>query len=427
LVNTTDAKAYNTARRGVFSGGEVFIQNEIKTARLSSMTMPSISSGCGGIDIYGGSFSFINADQFIETFQAIGSNAIGYGVKLALQGSCDTCESIMTSLEKTMQFLNSMNIDSCTAAQGVVEAGIGIASGKIGDVAAKMTGTLSGVMSDFTEAWNWSNDTGTTAAAQLKIDDPDTAAEILTGNVVWRALKDSNLQTKYGSDTQFLEMLMSMSGTVVFDFSDNDDIQPINYEGYKITLQDLMNGTSPSMYKCDTTSSVDGCLNITVDGQTMTDDGFIDRIKDSYTGTDGMIAALAGDDDWSDNAKLTLGFPSLIGSNCNLAIRKILIKDKTDTARAGQIALACSTRIALDMAYTIVSDLFSTVEPLLENAEFTSQNEAAKNKAQATLKAAKKAYEDEYIRLDKQTDYSAILLKLQSDREDNQNISSAQN
>ncbi|WP_369686145.1 hypothetical protein [Photobacterium leiognathi] len=35
----------------------------------------------------------MNANKFIENFQAIGANALGYGVKLAITSACDTCET----------------------------------------------------------------------------------------------------------------------------------------------------------------------------------------------------------------------------------------------------------------------------------------------------------------------------------------------
>jgi conjugative transfer pilus assembly protein TraH len=35
----------------------------VKTIQLVSMTLPDINAGCGGIDAYLGSFSFINSEQ----------------------------------------------------------------------------------------------------------------------------------------------------------------------------------------------------------------------------------------------------------------------------------------------------------------------------------------------------------------------------
>ena len=60
LSNVTSPGAYNTARRGVFSGGQVYVKFPTKRVNIVSAEAPKITAGCGGIDLYGGSFSFIN-------------------------------------------------------------------------------------------------------------------------------------------------------------------------------------------------------------------------------------------------------------------------------------------------------------------------------------------------------------------------------
>jgi conjugative transfer pilus assembly protein TraH len=429
MVNTTSAKAYNTARRGVFSGGSVFVKNEIKSARLATMTTPSISSGCGGIDIYGGSFSFINADQFVETFQAIGSNAIGYGLKLALQGSCNTCESIMTSLEKTQQFMNKLNIDSCTAAQGVVNAGVDMASGKTADVVAKTQGVASGLFSDFSESWASPTDTGVSATKEIQNANPTLAAQLLTGNVVWRAIKDANIQSIYSSETNFLEMLLSITGTAIFNYSSNDDIQTIGYEGHKITLEDMINGTTSSpvpMYKCDSTASKEACLTMSTNSQTFSDKGMSERVREAYVGSGGFIESLSNPGaEWSATAKQILGIPGLIANMCNDTIRTSVFRTPGNTAVAEQIALQCSSKVGLDIAYAVVSSYFSTLQPLLDNAEFLSQNEAALKKAKEIVERSRTEYEREYIKLNNQTDNSSILQLLNSYKASGVNVTNA--
>ena len=60
LHNTTRPKAYMTERRGVISGGSIVQRNYIRDLNPITMTAPRIEAGCGGIDLYGGSFSYIN-------------------------------------------------------------------------------------------------------------------------------------------------------------------------------------------------------------------------------------------------------------------------------------------------------------------------------------------------------------------------------
>ncbi len=46
--------------------------------QLVSMTLPDINAGCGGIDAYLGSFSYINSEQLQRFAKQIMSNAAGY-------------------------------------------------------------------------------------------------------------------------------------------------------------------------------------------------------------------------------------------------------------------------------------------------------------------------------------------------------------
>ena len=66
LHNTTRPKAYMTERRGVISGGSIVQRNYIRDLNPITMTAPRIEAGCGGIDLYGGSFSYINKDEFVN-------------------------------------------------------------------------------------------------------------------------------------------------------------------------------------------------------------------------------------------------------------------------------------------------------------------------------------------------------------------------
>ena len=69
----------------MLSGGSMFMRMPKRTYNISTFTPPSYSTGCGGIDLFAGGFSFINKEQFVAMLRNIGSNALGYGFKLAIQ------------------------------------------------------------------------------------------------------------------------------------------------------------------------------------------------------------------------------------------------------------------------------------------------------------------------------------------------------
>ena len=85
MSNTTDAGRYDTMRRGVITGGRFSARTKITRANLMYFDPPSMSAGCGGIDLFGGSFSFINKDQLIQLARATAQNAVGLLFESALK------------------------------------------------------------------------------------------------------------------------------------------------------------------------------------------------------------------------------------------------------------------------------------------------------------------------------------------------------
>lgn len=416
MINTTSAKAYNTARRGVITGGQLFVRNETKRTNVLSATAPSISAGCGGIDLYGGSFSYINADQMVQTFQAIGANAISYGVKLAIEAACPSCEQVMTSLEKTAQAINALNIDSCNAAQGLVNAASDFSTSSMADVAAKTASIASGTMDDISQAWTWASTEGNSATNELKSNDPTTYKNIITGNIAWKAFKQSNLTSVFTGDDKMLRMLMTLTGSVIIknvDTATDTDPSPTTLNGYGIKLSELINGGTFNIYTCSDGTGATACLTVpTTPNDTITDSGFKSRIDTALTGTDGMIAAMQGDTEWSANAKKALQLPTLVGSVCLKKIRQAVLAKQVTIAT--DIANLCSERMALEVAYSQVNQYFDATLTALSNQDASTAQQAAKEKAIEVLKDSQQKYTKEYNELTDKSDVLKILTALQA-------------
>ena len=120
MTNATAPTAHLGQRRGVISGGSVVSRNRVMNTNMVSFVPPSFSAGCGGIDLFGGSFSFINMNQFVNLMRAVASNAAGYAFQLAINAMCPDCGNVMSDLQKKVQQLNQMFSNSCQLAQGLV-------------------------------------------------------------------------------------------------------------------------------------------------------------------------------------------------------------------------------------------------------------------------------------------------------------------
>lgn len=120
MSNTTPPGVYETQRRGAFTGGRVTAKTRIVNENLVSLAPPSWKAGCGGVDLYGGSFSFINADQIVQTLRAVAANAKGYAFMLALDNYAPDIAKWIKLFQDKVEAMNKYLGNSCQLAQGVV-------------------------------------------------------------------------------------------------------------------------------------------------------------------------------------------------------------------------------------------------------------------------------------------------------------------
>lgn len=244
------------------TGGSLFMRTPSKTYNLASVTPPSMTAGgCGGIDLYMGGFSYIGKDELVSMMKNIGSNALGYGFKLAIQNICPTCENVMQALQTTAQNINRLNIDSCEAAKGLVNATIATSDMKGYQQSSMQLGVLGDVYDDTIQAWRNVKPDKDKANAAVDAGRSKDAAEaealIPTGNIVWKALKKIE-----GIDDNYRMMLMSMTGTLVVDKKNEN----IPYQKTISDLKDILsngpNDVTITILKCADGTGADACLNV---------------------------------------------------------------------------------------------------------------------------------------------------------------------
>lgn len=120
MTHYTKPNLLASQNRGVFTGGRFTAKNRIAQENLMSLTPPSWKAGCGGIDMFNGSFSFIKYEQIVQLFRSIGANAKGYTFQLALDNVFPDGVKWMESLQRKIQLMNQHLGNSCQLAQGVV-------------------------------------------------------------------------------------------------------------------------------------------------------------------------------------------------------------------------------------------------------------------------------------------------------------------
>src|SRR3990167_7705157 len=118
--NITKEGGYQDQLGGFYTGGSVFARSKVNNPDLFTLQLPHYRAGCGGIDLFLGGFSFINAQEFTQLLRNIGSNASGYAFNLALATVTPQIKSVLDDLSAKVQHMTNQSINSCEAAATLV-------------------------------------------------------------------------------------------------------------------------------------------------------------------------------------------------------------------------------------------------------------------------------------------------------------------
>ena len=209
-TNTADPQILDTQRRGGLTLGRLSARTAVAAPNLIAYDPPSINGGCSGIDLYGGSFTFINTDQMTQALRAIASNAVSYAFTLAMESVCPVCMQQMQALRDQVDEINAMVRDSCQWATTLVDATPIKGFHEEQMKRAEEWMVRQGTVQDPNEA----GQTGDTLYEKEAAVGPPQPI-----NVVWEAMRTGNLSGWFGTagDNELLEVLMSVTGTIVKD------------------------------------------------------------------------------------------------------------------------------------------------------------------------------------------------------------------
>lgn len=217
MATATTPAAYSSQTRGGFVGGGVGVRMPVRNINLVTFDPPRFSAGCGGIDLYGGSFSFINADQLAALFRQIAANAAGALFKLAIDSINPQLGKIMEDFQNKIQQLNSLFKNTCQIANQVVQT---FASPDARSTQANNSATLvesaKGAVTDIFDSIGKIFSSPNSQARASAADNPSG------GNLVWKALAQTNAGQWLGNPAavegnlvRANEIIMSLTGTVV--------------------------------------------------------------------------------------------------------------------------------------------------------------------------------------------------------------------
>lgn len=219
MVSVTQPQVVMGSTRGVITGGNFTVKNKVMSADLYSLQMPRIRMGCGGWDIFGGSFSFISSDQIVSMLRSIAASAVAYAFKLALCTISDDICNQLEALWKDNIFANLMGKNSCELGAALVDM-TGFKGFKTqANQAAANKGMEEGYKEDAADAQNnMESDSPAAQAAERANNAGDAEAKkaIISGNHIWEAMKQhgGSVWNAFGG-SQFMEDVMSVTGTTI--------------------------------------------------------------------------------------------------------------------------------------------------------------------------------------------------------------------
>lgn len=365
MTNVSKPTANIGQRRGVLSGGSVVLRNRIMNTNPIAMVPPSFGAGCGGIDLYGGSFSFVNQNQFMTLMRSIASNAGGYAFQLAVNAMCPDCGNVMTDLQKKIQQMNQLFSNSCQLAQGIVNDGVSAIDAQ--NKSRMSNASFSKGVSDVFGSWTGSSPQGD-PVQQVKNNAPQVMQGSIQGNLVWRALNQNHAGNWFALGGEgFLESVMSVSGSLIVQApvmspDGQGENTPVVNLPPTLRIRDLLNGSgqdatqSVRVYRCDS-QSANGCLNPTVENITVR--GLRKQVEDLLIGStaqEGLINKFA-----TNNGALTepeKAFMEVAPAALGALIRNLA---REDLGLAMMFAREAAPVIALEMAQLLVQGMVDAV------------------------------------------------------------------
>lgn len=255
--NTTTPQVWQGQAAGYMSGGSVYARTAVQQVQLVSMTLPDINAGCGGIDAYLGSFSFINGEQLQRFSKQIMSNAAGYFFDLALKTTVPEMAEAKDFLQKMASDINSANLSSCQAAQGIVGGLFPRTQESQKKVCQDISGE-SNIFSDWAASRQGCTVGGQSDSVRDKAGAKDRERVSKNINLMWDALSKNRL---FDGNKELKEFVMTLTGTLIF--GPNGEITPLSP---RTTNQDLikvmMEGGTAKIYHCNDSEK---CLKVVAD------------------------------------------------------------------------------------------------------------------------------------------------------------------
>lgn len=345
-----------------FTGGSYNLRVPKRNVQLATITPPSLRMGCGGIDLYAGSFSYVSSAEITALLRNIGAGVAAEAMMLALDTFVPVVGGVVKNVQKWAQDANKLTMDSCSIARGIVKtAGVTDFLQDSKQLLATKFNAGTGVATDhFDSAKQAQSGTVVDAATDQMKADPVLKEKVTEGNVVWKAVRTANFGLPSPAEEQaYKELLMSMLGTVVVTKTSVTPYQPIDISLDTFVGRNATGRASPRVYQCLDGAGEFECL------QLVPTSGFPnthDYGKSFYTLTQEKMTAVV--------AKLAVGQRVDAGqidymAKGEMPLYRLLVMAAAEPAIRNQLIDTAAELGAVDMAYYYVREAIQNVRDAL--------------------------------------------------------------
>lgn len=268
-ATATSPTAFEGQGYRYLNGGRVFVRIPSREVQAFSYRAPNYRAGCGGIDIFGGGFSFLDADELVQVLKDIGSNAVSYAFMLALR---TISSQISNTLGENFDWLlknQGMSFNTCERAQWAVNSAL---SGEVlgNQTSVCISQRTTNLGESYFEARKNCTAAGSQQEASINSDEARESA-FIEGNLVWMIMDKGGF---FVGDPEMRELMMSVTGTLVKSKRDDaGNLSPGNesasadvawYPSLMSSSDDLLEGIlrgaeAITVYQCDTDAGTYAC------------------------------------------------------------------------------------------------------------------------------------------------------------------------
>jgi hypothetical protein len=216
------------------SGGGVRVRIRQERFQPISITPPSVTGGCNGIDVNFGGFSFVDGEEILTMLRTIAQGTTSQAFYIALTQGCPICRTALDKISSMSNWANELGFDTCQvstelagwAASSLTDAKTGACSAKEKDSAGN-TNFFSSLTSndgscnskeDAAEIIKGlkKNCNGLSGDALAECNSDNAGLMHLAGVSVFEYLKAmGKINPQNAKDMIYLDVYMSLAGTHV--------------------------------------------------------------------------------------------------------------------------------------------------------------------------------------------------------------------